>query len=36
MLQVLTEADPDNRKHIVRLITSFEFRHHLCLVLEPM
>lgn len=34
-LQILTclaEADPDNRRHVIRLLRSFEYRHHLCMV----
>eukprot|EP00892_Ulva_mutabilis_P012676 jgi/Ulvmu1/9781/UM056_0021.1 len=38
-LQILTklaEADPENRKHVIRLLRSFEYRHHLCMVFEHM
>jgi len=34
-LQILTklaEADPENRRHVIRLLRSFEYRHHLCMV----
>jgi serine/threonine-protein kinase PRP4 len=36
ILKLLTEADPDNKYHVVRLLGSFEDRDHLCLVLEAM
>jgi len=36
MLQRLADKDPENRRHCVRLLDSFEYRNHLCLVLEPM
>ena len=34
-LQILTklaESDPENRRHVIRLLRSFEYRHHLCMV----
>lgn len=37
-LQILTkvaEADPENRRHVIRLLRSFEYRHHLCMVRSP-
>lgn len=34
--QVLSDADPEGRKHCVRLLRSFEYRSHVCLVFEPM
>jgi serine/threonine-protein kinase PRP4 len=32
----LKQADPDDRKHIIRLERTFEHRGHLCLVFESM
>jgi serine/threonine protein kinase len=34
--QVLADTDPEGRKHCIRLLRSFEYRHHVCLVFEPM
>jgi len=36
ILRILTRADPDNKKHVIRLLDAFEFRNHLCLSMEPM
>jgi serine/threonine-protein kinase PRP4 len=36
ILQLLAKEDPDNRKHCIRLVRSFEYRHHVCMVFEPM
>ncbi|KAF9239091.1 kinase-like domain-containing protein [Melanogaster broomeanus] len=36
ILNKLRQADPDDKKHIVRLERSFEHRGHLCLVFESM
>ena len=36
MLKMIAAADPDNKRHCIRLINSFMHRNHLCLVLEPM
>ncbi|KAG6872691.1 hypothetical protein C0995_007573 [Termitomyces sp. Mi166 len=36
ILVKLKEADPDDKKHIVRLERTFEHRGHLCLVFEAM
>ena len=36
ILRLLTDRDPDNRKHCIRLLDLFEFRDHLCMVFEPM
>ncbi len=36
ILRALAIADPDNRKHCIRMLRSFEYRHHTCLVFEPM
>lgn len=36
ILNKLKQADPDDKKHIVRLERTFEHRGHLCLVFEPM
>ncbi|CAO3687411.1 unnamed protein product [Rhizopus stolonifer] len=35
-LKKLMEADPDNRKHVIRLKRHFEHRNHLCLVFETL
>lgn len=32
ILRKLADADPDNRKHVIRLLRSFEYRNHLCMV----
>lgn len=32
ILNSLAEADPENRRHVIRLLRSFEYRNHLCLV----
>jgi serine/threonine protein kinase len=32
ILSKLADNDPDNRKHIIRLLRSFEYRNHLCMV----
>lgn len=36
VLKKLAETDPNNKKHCVRLIRSFNYRGHLCLVFENM
>ncbi|CAK7210717.1 U4/U6 small nuclear ribonucleoprotein prp4 [Sporothrix eucalyptigena] len=36
ILQKLNEADPENRKHIVRFERSFDFRGHLCMAFENL
>jgi serine/threonine-protein kinase PRP4 len=36
ILNKLKQADPDDRKHIVRLERTFEHRGHLCLVFESL
>lgn len=36
ILNKLSQSDPEGRKHCVRLVDSFEYRNHLCLVFEPM
>ncbi|CAD8094624.1 unnamed protein product [Paramecium primaurelia] len=36
ILKQLNEADSNNKKHILRLIESFEHRKHLCLVFESL
>jgi len=35
-LNILAKADPENKKHCIRLFSHFEHRGHLCLVFEPM
>ena len=32
VLHKLSQTDPDNRKHCIRLLRHFEFRNHMCLV----
>ncbi|XP_043697400.1 serine/threonine-protein kinase prpf4B-like isoform X2 [Telopea speciosissima] len=32
----LAGADPESRRHCVRFISSFKYRHHLCLVFESL
>lgn len=36
ILRKLAEADREGRRHCIRLLGSFEYRNHLCLVFEPM
>ncbi len=36
LLQRITDADPKDKRHCIRIISSFLHRGHLCLVLEPM
>ena len=36
MLNKLKQADPDDKKHVVRLERTFEHRGHLCLVFENL
>eukprot|EP01104_Vermistella_antarctica_P004993 TRINITY_DN153_c0_g3_i3.p1 TRINITY_DN153_c0_g3~~TRINITY_DN153_c0_g3_i3.p1 ORF type:complete len:481 (+),score=121.68 TRINITY_DN153_c0_g3_i3:1341-2783(+) len=36
MLLEIGAADPGNKKHCVQMVDWFEYRNHLCLVLEPM
>lgn len=36
ILQKLMAADPEDKKHIIRLLRTFEHRGHLCLVTESM
>jgi len=36
ILKKLCAADPENKRHIIKLLNNFEYRNHLCLVLEPM
>ncbi|TFK68626.1 kinase-like protein [Pluteus cervinus] len=36
ILQKIRQADPDDKKHLVRLERTFEHRGHLCLVFESM
>lgn len=36
ILQKLAQADPDDRKHIVRLERFFEHKGHLCMVFENL
>lgn len=36
MLNKLKQADPDDKKHVVRLERTFEHRGHLCIVFESL
>lgn len=36
LLEKITAADPKDKKHCIRVLDSFQYRNHLCLVLEPM
>lgn len=36
LLRLLAERDPDGRKHVVRLLRTFSYRNHVCMVFEPM
>ena len=36
ILKKLNEADPEDKKHIVRLERTFEHRGHLCIVTESL
>ena len=36
ILNKLSQSDPDGKKHCIKLLNSFEYRNHLCLVFEPM
>ena len=36
MLQLLNQNDPEDKKHIIRLLRSFEHKGHLCLVFENL
>ncbi|CAI5472535.1 unnamed protein product [Closterium sp. Yama58-4] len=36
ILRKIAGADPDDRRHCIRLISSFQYRGHLCLVFESM
>ncbi|KAI9148061.1 Serine/threonine-protein kinase prp4 [Paramyrothecium foliicola] len=36
ILQKLNEADPENRKHIVKFERSFDYKGHLCMVFEHL
>lgn len=36
ILRKLAGADPTGKYHIIRLLHTFEYRHHLCLVFEPL
>lgn len=36
ILRLLAAEDKDGKRHCVRLIRSFEYRNHLCLVFESM
>ena len=36
ILRKLAGADPEGRRHCIRLLQTFEYRHHYCLVFEPL
>lgn len=36
ILRKLQEADPEDKKHVIRLLRTFEHRGHLCLVFESL
>jgi hypothetical protein len=36
ILRKLSGADPEGKRHCVRLLRTFEYRQHLCLVFENM
>jgi serine/threonine-protein kinase PRP4 len=36
LLEKITNADPKDKRHCIRIFDSFQYRNHLCLVLEPM
>ncbi|GAA5966300.1 hypothetical protein JCM3765_005248 [Sporobolomyces pararoseus] len=36
ILRKLRDADPDDKKHLIRLLRTFEHRGHLCLVFESL
>lgn len=36
ILQKLNDADPDDKKHIIRLVRQFEHKQHLCMVFENL
>jgi serine/threonine-protein kinase PRP4 len=36
ILRKLSEADVEGKRHTVRMLGSFEYRNHLCLVFESM
>jgi serine/threonine-protein kinase PRP4 len=36
ILKKLHEADPENKKHVVRYIRHFEHKNHLCIVFESL
>lgn len=36
ILEKLNDADPENRKHIVKFQVSFDYRGHLCMVFESL
>lgn len=35
-LQKIAEADPEDKRHIIRLIRNFEHKGHLCMVFENL
>lgn len=36
ILKKLVGANPDNKRHCVRFLSSFKYRNHLCLVFESL
>jgi serine/threonine-protein kinase PRP4 len=36
VISALNKADPNDKKHIIRLIENFEYNQHLCIVYESL
>lgn len=36
ILQILAQADPEDKKHMIRLERHFEHKGHLCMVFENL
>ena len=36
ILRKLGATDPEDKRHVIRLLRHFDYRGHLCLVFEPM
>lgn len=36
ILQILAQADPEDKKHVIRLERWFEHKGHLCMVFENL
>ncbi|EMC92933.1 hypothetical protein BAUCODRAFT_96348 [Baudoinia panamericana UAMH 10762] len=35
-LKLLNDADPEDKKHVIRLLRSFDFKGHMCIVFEAL